>query len=225
MYKTTCSNIRDVFFLCRCYGSVRNQSNHYDTLCIKNDATQKEIREAFIKLSKELHPDVGDNGSHTKFVKVNEAYRVLSKDYTRQQYDNRLRHGYTFVQHPKGEQTYYDAEPVYRDPVYQAAHNPRRTEFHDDYYGVKGVSRFSNVKIALICVAFASVILALEMMIIRKSVKRSQQYLKNRSLEVEGNYKRTRSLMATRTRQEQIEILQREFDLQHGIHDLGANEK
>ncbi|XP_046749016.1 dnaJ-like protein 60 [Diprion similis] len=223
MYKIAGSNIRDVLFLCRCYGSVRNQSNHYDSLCIKNDATQKEIREAFIKLSKELHPDVGDSGSHAKFVKVNEAYKVLSKAHTRQQYDNQLRYGYTYAS-PRRAQTDYDAEPVYQDPVYKAAHNPRRTEFHDDYYGIKGVRRFSNLTIALICIAVASVVLAMEMMIIRHSVKRSQNYLKRRSIEIQGNYDRSRSAMATRTHEEQIEYLQKEYNLRNGIHDLG-NEK
>jgi DnaJ-class molecular chaperone len=57
---------------------------YYEILGLKDDCTQKEIRNAFVNLSKEHHPDVKTNKSASKeenqeFIKVMEAYQVLSK--------------------------------------------------------------------------------------------------------------------------------------------------
>jgi len=59
---------------------------------LKKTATQKEIKQAFFKLSKEYHPDsnAADNTLHDKFVKINEAFSILSKQSTRTTYDQAL---------------------------------------------------------------------------------------------------------------------------------------
>ncbi|XP_003699724.2 dnaJ homolog subfamily C member 4 [Megachile rotundata] len=75
--------------------SKRCQSNYYEILRIPQDATQKEIKEAFIKLSKEMHPDTGSKGNHSDFVKINEAYSVLCKKDSRCNYDMDLKHNFT----------------------------------------------------------------------------------------------------------------------------------
>lgn len=63
-------------------------ASHYDTLKLKRDCTPKEIREAFLDLSKQLHPDKTNNpNNHAQFVKLNEAYSVLSKPHSRSDYD------------------------------------------------------------------------------------------------------------------------------------------
>lgn len=61
--------------------------NYYEILGISKDATDKEIKSAYRKLSKELHPDTA-TGDEEKFKKVREAYDVLSDPQKRQQYDN-----------------------------------------------------------------------------------------------------------------------------------------
>jgi curved DNA-binding protein CbpA len=63
--------------------------NHYEVLDVKKDATSDEIREAFLKQSKECHPDLNhkDPNNHEKFVRVNEAYSVLSKPVSKREYD------------------------------------------------------------------------------------------------------------------------------------------
>lgn len=45
-----------------------------------------------------MHPDNGSKGSHANFVKINEAYRVLSKMNKRQEYDRSLK--YNNVSYP-----------------------------------------------------------------------------------------------------------------------------
>uniref|UniRef100_T1J974 J domain-containing protein n=1 Tax=Strigamia maritima TaxID=126957 RepID=T1J974_STRMM len=65
---------------------------YYDILKVKRNATNKEIKDSYVKLSKELHPDKrpNDETSHAEFVKLTEAYTTLSKLESREIYDNQL---------------------------------------------------------------------------------------------------------------------------------------
>ncbi|MBU0767199.1 molecular chaperone DnaJ [Patescibacteria group bacterium] len=64
-------------------------SDFYSILGISRDASKDDIKKAYRKLSKELHPDKnkGDKDSEHKFKEVNEAYEVLSDEKKRKQYD------------------------------------------------------------------------------------------------------------------------------------------
>lgn len=74
--------------------SSRFAKNYYEVLGVNKNSTQKEIRDAYVKLCKELHPDVqgSKNGKsdHKKFTELSHAYSVLSKPLDRQQYDEQL---------------------------------------------------------------------------------------------------------------------------------------
>jgi molecular chaperone DnaJ len=61
----------------------------YDILGLKRGATDAEIKQAYRKLSRELHPDKhkGDKQKEAKFKEVNEAYDVLSDAKKKQAYD------------------------------------------------------------------------------------------------------------------------------------------
>ncbi len=61
----------------------------YDVLGVKRDAAAKDIRQAYRKLARKLHPDVnpGDKASEERFKEVNAAYEVLSDDDARRKYD------------------------------------------------------------------------------------------------------------------------------------------
>jgi len=67
---------------------------HYDVLGVHPDATQAEIKVAYLNLSKELHPDLNQRSTaqdkeaiHQQFVKVNQAYSVLGNQRERRAYD------------------------------------------------------------------------------------------------------------------------------------------
>ncbi|MDP7247252.1 MAG: molecular chaperone DnaJ [Candidatus Peribacteraceae bacterium] len=63
--------------------------DYYDILGVSRDASVGDIKKAYRKLSKELHPDKNkdDKEAEHKFQEVNEAYEVLSDDKKRKQYD------------------------------------------------------------------------------------------------------------------------------------------
>ncbi len=63
-------------------------ADHYEVLGVDRGATAEEIKKAYRKLARELHPDVNPSADASeKFKLVTHAYDVLSDPQERQQYD------------------------------------------------------------------------------------------------------------------------------------------
>ena len=63
--------------------------DYYETLGIKRDASDSEIKSAYRKLARKYHPDVNKTKeAEEKFKDINEAYEVLGDKQKRQRYDS-----------------------------------------------------------------------------------------------------------------------------------------
>jgi molecular chaperone DnaJ len=65
------------------------EKDYYQALGVAKDASSAEIKKAYRKLARELHPDKnpGDAKSEARFKEVSEAYDVLSDGTKRKEYD------------------------------------------------------------------------------------------------------------------------------------------
>lgn len=65
-----------------------SKRDYYEILGVSKDAKKEDIKKAYRKLVKKLHPDVNkEAGSEEKFKEVQEAYEILSDESKRKAYD------------------------------------------------------------------------------------------------------------------------------------------
>jgi molecular chaperone DnaJ len=65
------------------------KKDYYETLGVKRNASEAEIKQAYRRLARKHHPDVnaGDKSAEARFKEVNEAHEVLSDKESRKKYD------------------------------------------------------------------------------------------------------------------------------------------
>ncbi|XP_061718399.1 dnaJ-like protein 60 isoform X1 [Cydia pomonella] len=143
---------------------------HYDVLRLRRNCTDKEIKEAFIKMSKEYHPDKNkDAKAQERFVSIVEAYNVLGKPSSRAQYDILSRSNSAYVQRthvPWNLRNNPAYQYQYQNTQTNTTQQPRKEK---SYYGVSGVKKMPNYMIIMICCGFALVGLVVQMYVIRHS--------------------------------------------------------
>src|ERR1051325_3275234 len=90
--------------------------DYYKILGLDKNATQEDIKKAYRKLARKLHPDLNPNDkeAHKKFQQINEANEVLSDPEKRKKYDQYgkdWQHAEHFEQQRKSQpkQEYTDA--------------------------------------------------------------------------------------------------------------------
>ncbi|HLI37993.1 MAG TPA: DnaJ domain-containing protein, partial [Streptosporangiaceae bacterium] len=63
-------------------------TDYYAVLGVRRDAGQDEIKRAYRRLARELHPDINpDPETQERFKEITQAYEVLSDADKRQMYD------------------------------------------------------------------------------------------------------------------------------------------
>lgn len=61
---------------------------HYQTLEVKSNATDQEIKKSYRRLSQKYHPDKNkDDGAEERYQHINAAYEVLKDKDLRRVYD------------------------------------------------------------------------------------------------------------------------------------------
>lgn len=90
--------------------------NYYIILGLKMDATQNEIKSAYRRLAKELHPDRYMKGCEP-FKEIQEAYSTLSDPVRRREYDSTIRD--VRRKRPVEDiiQPYAQGKPAYAEPL------------------------------------------------------------------------------------------------------------
>ncbi|XP_039871485.1 dnaJ homolog subfamily C member 4 isoform X1 [Simochromis diagramma] len=133
----------------------RKAATYYDLLGVKSDATLEEIKNAFFDKSKKLHPDSDPSNPalHSQFVQLNEAYRVLSKDLSRKEYDFKIQQPYAGAQVFRSAST----DPSYRGSMdayeniryWEQVHHPHTPEMMAEE---KQKRRKRNFRLVAYCV-------------------------------------------------------------------------
>src|SRR5207344_324645 len=90
--------------------------DYYQILGVKKDATEDDIKSAYRKLARKLHPDLNpnDKDAHRKFQQVNEANEVLSDPEKRKKYDTYGKdweHGEAYEKARRSQQQQYAGNP------------------------------------------------------------------------------------------------------------------
>jgi molecular chaperone DnaJ len=112
------------------------ERDYYELLGVPRTARETEIKRAFRRLARELHPDVSaEPDAAERFREVVEAYEVLSKPETRELYD---RYGHAGLRTGGFQPTPFDFTSLadifsafFGDDVFGVAGRPRRTRGSD----------------------------------------------------------------------------------------------
>ena len=81
--------------------------DYYEVLGIKKDAKEEDIKKAYRKLARKLHPDLNPNDkeANKKFQQINEANEVLSDPIKRKKYDQYGEHWEHGEEYGKAQQS------------------------------------------------------------------------------------------------------------------------
>ncbi|CAD6241260.1 GSCOCG00002593001-RA-CDS [Cotesia congregata] len=177
----------------------KSTATYYEILGIPKDASKKDVKEAFIKLSKKIHPDKSSETSaksHNDFVKINEAYRVLSKDHSRQQYDSHLKYN-----QGQGPPNYRAYNPQGDDPYSRSNAYYRSNSFYQDAWRIRyqqqrraspNDKNFTPSKIVIYCFLISLVGSLLQLWAVIKSPIFNREEMNRRSERYFNDYRRVR---------------------------------
>lgn len=106
---------------------------HYDVLGLTPKASSSEIKAAFYEKSKLHHPDRNGPSNEEEFIKINDAYQVLSNEEQKRFYDSQINSDRNF-------ESNFNPEYNFRPEMYQAFYKQRRSQIRkfdykiNDYY-------------------------------------------------------------------------------------------
>ncbi|CAH8540768.1 unnamed protein product [Schistosoma margrebowiei] len=118
-------------------GKNNAEQDYYDILGISKSASNSDVKKAFRKLALKYHPDKNkDEDAQKKFLKIAEAYDVLSDDEKRKQYDS-VGHSY-YTQQPGGSGAPdFDFNSFFRN--FDMFRQHRHTDDHGSFFNFRGL--------------------------------------------------------------------------------------
>lgn len=202
----------------------RSSTSYYDLLGVKTDASLEEIKTAFFEKSKKVHPDrdLSNPSLHSQFVKLNEAYRVLSKEGSRREYDLRLKHHYT------GEQSFRPTSRYTSNPSAEMDERIRYWEqfrhaqdFSEEQWERKKKTNLRHVGYCLAAMLFSIVV---HYFGYRKLEEIHTNFMDEKDRVITGIYKESKERARTNGLKKQQEILRNkhaEFIERYNIRNSG----
>ncbi|PVU88436.1 hypothetical protein BB561_005866 [Smittium simulii] len=135
------NSLRNCISQIRFYQNHRSQpvkKSHYDILNLPSNCSKKDIKSQFYKLSLKYHPDLIKNSKlpkqqiHNNFLKISEAYKVLSNDAQRREYDQKF-HFNVSQQHSHHRNTYSTPKSTHTAyNIYNKTHVYKNSDFYSN---------------------------------------------------------------------------------------------
>jgi curved DNA-binding protein CbpA len=133
--------IHSIVYNRTCVIIIIKRFNHYQTLNVKTNASLKEIKDSYYKMSKKYHPDVNkDTNSEEKFKEIQAAYHVLGDEKRKLEYDNR---GNSTKNSYENSNDPFNQSPINFNSEYRRKWK-MRDENRKNYGGGGGASRSYN---------------------------------------------------------------------------------
>lgn len=100
--------------------------NYYEELGVSKKATASEIKNAYKKMAKQYHPDLG--GDEIKFKQINEAYQILNDPNKKAEYDIKLNS-------PRRGRSYFSFDDFFRARGFSNDNDFYEDPFVKSHYG------------------------------------------------------------------------------------------
>ncbi|KAF8784655.1 dnaJ homolog subfamily C member 4-like [Argiope bruennichi] len=197
---------------CRNYSRSRNP---YEVLGLEKTCSTRDIKKAYIKLCKELHPDAkpGDDSQHKKFVELNNAYTTLVNSDSRKQFDQKS----DKAPHKVYQGVYRKAHGPFDQGHWQKEEAWYEREDYKQYYRQQSSSRplkhLSNKLIVYGCFVLVIIGSAMYFSAYSFATRYTLNKVDERSRIISENYQDTRKNALDGGREEQVEKLKRRWNL------------
>jgi len=120
--------------------------DYYKVLGVDKNATQEEIKKAYRKLARKLHPDLNPNDkeAHKKFQQINEANEVLSDPEKRKKYDEYGKDWQHAEQFDQARQSQQRSQPFGRETFTGDFEDGGFSDFFTSMFGNMGTGEYRH---------------------------------------------------------------------------------
>lgn len=190
----------------------RKPVNYYELLGVKSDATVEEIKNAFFDKSKKFHPDRDPSNPelHSQFVKLNEAYKVLSKTTSRKEYDLKLQYPYNFHPAQASSSKKTDHSNKYSSESFENSRyweQFRQSNAHNMSTEAWQKRRTKNFRILGYCIIGMSLSIGVHFLVFRKFEEIHRNYMDEKDRVITAMYNEAKERARVNSFEKQMEIL------------------